>query len=90
MGKNAINSTINDDNVIDQKTSRIFRKVYSRYIKRQLKYGGKIVLVVLDHELKKSQLLLETFLQCLYRLGINFSQYLYYEGKGKGNAQLSH
>ena len=84
MGKNAINATINDDNVIDQKTSSynlpiyphlwIFRKVYSRYIKRQLKYGDKIVLVVLDHELKKSQLLLETFLQCLYRLGINFSQ----------------
>jgi hypothetical protein len=71
MGKNAINATINDDNIIDQKTSSynlpiyphlwIFRKVYSRYIKRQLKYGDKIVLVILDHELKKSQLLLETF-----------------------------
>ena len=71
MGKNAIHATINDDNVTDQKTSSynlpicpdllIFKEGYSRYIKRQLKYSGKIVLVILDHELKKSRLLLETF-----------------------------
>jgi hypothetical protein len=72
MGKNAIHTTINDDDdVINQKTRSynlpiypdlwMFREVYSRYIKRQLKYGGEVVLVILDYELKKCQILLETF-----------------------------
>jgi hypothetical protein len=66
MGKNATHMSINDDNVIDHKISsynlliylymEMFREVYSRCIKSQLKYGGKIVLILLDHELKKSQI----------------------------------